>query len=189
MLRWVFRGAMRRRSRPSPSSFPYRPLPTSIPPARPKIDCTKPGNQNKPACKNKHGELSDDEIYNAAYWMARKGQYREALALLARAKNHDDPRVLNATGFATRKLGDVDGALPYYARALEINPNYAVAREYLGEAFLAKGDLRNARAQLGEIETALRENLRALCGALEGDRVVRGGARERRAIVSGRHLT
>jgi hypothetical protein len=46
----------------------------------------------------------------------------------------------------------VEGALPYYARALEINPNYAVAREYLGEAFLAKGDLRNARAQLGEIE-------------------------------------
>jgi tetratricopeptide (TPR) repeat protein len=122
------------------------------PPARPKIDCTKPGNQNKPACKNKHGELSDDEIYNAAYWMARGGQYREALALLARAKDHNDPRILNATGFATRKLGDVDGALPYYARALEINPNYAVAREYLGEAFLAKDDVASARAQLGEIE-------------------------------------
>jgi Tfp pilus assembly protein PilF len=60
--------------------------------------------------------------------------------------------VLNATGFATRKLGDVDGALPYYARALEINPNYAVAREYLGEALLAKGDVASARAQLGEIE-------------------------------------
>ncbi len=122
------------------------------PPARPKIDCSKPGNQNKPACKNKHGELSDDEIYNAAYWMARGGQYREALALLARAKDHNDPRILNATGFATRKLGDVDGALPYYARALEINPNYAVAREYLGEAYLAKGDVGSARAQLGEIE-------------------------------------
>ena len=122
------------------------------PPTRPKIDCTKPGNKNKPACKNNHGELSDDEIYNAAYWMARGGQYREALALLSRAKNHDDPRVLNATGFATRKLGDVDGALPYYARALEINPDYAVAREYLGEAFLVKGDVARARAQLGEIE-------------------------------------
>jgi len=132
--------------------IPVQVLADFDPPARPKIDCTKPGNQNKPACKNKHGELSDDEIYNAAYWMARKGQYREALALLARAKNHDDPRVLNATGFATRKLGDVDGALPYYARALEINPDYAVAREYLGEALLAKGDVASARAQLGEIE-------------------------------------
>jgi tetratricopeptide (TPR) repeat protein len=123
------------------------------PPARPKIDCTKPGNKNKPACKNNHGQLSDDEIYNAAYWMARGGQYREALALLARARDKNDPRVLNATGFATRKLGDVDGALPYYARALEINPDYALAREYLGEAFLAKGDVVHARVQLGEIET------------------------------------
>jgi tetratricopeptide (TPR) repeat protein len=122
------------------------------PPARPKIDCTKPGNKNKPACKNNHGQLSDDEIYNAAYWMARGGQYREALALLARAKNKNDPRVLNATGFATRKLGDVDGALPYYARALEINPNYTVAREYMGEALLAKGNVGAARTQLGEIE-------------------------------------
>jgi tetratricopeptide (TPR) repeat protein len=122
------------------------------PPARPKIDCTKPGNKNKPACKDQHGVLSDDEIYNSAYWMARQGQYREALVLLSRAKNKNDPRVLNATGFATRKLGNVDGALPYYARALEINPNYTVAREYLGEAFLAKGDVRNAQAQLGEIE-------------------------------------
>lgn len=124
------------------------------PPARPKIDCSKPGNQNKPACKNRHGDqLSDDEIYNAAYWMARQGQYREALDLLKGAKNANDPRILNATGFATRKLGDVDAALPYYARALEIKPDYAVAREYLGEAFLAKGDLKSARAQLGEIET------------------------------------
>jgi tetratricopeptide (TPR) repeat protein len=121
------------------------------PPARPKVDCTKPANKNKPACKPHH-QMSDDEIYNAAYWMARAGQYREALALLARAKDHNDPRILNATGFATRKLGDVEGALPYYARALEINPNYAVAREYLGEAFLAKGDLTSARTQLGEIE-------------------------------------
>lgn len=122
------------------------------PPARPKIDCTKPGNQNKPACKNKHGELSDDEIYNAAYWMARGGQYREALALLARAGNKSDPRILNATGYTTRKLGDVDGALPYYARALAIDPNYVMAREYMGEAFLAKGDVAHAREQLGEIE-------------------------------------
>jgi tetratricopeptide (TPR) repeat protein len=121
-------------------------------PAKPKIDCTKPANKNKPACKDSHGQFSDVEIYNAAYWMARAGQYSEALALLARAQHQDDPRVLNATGFATRKLGNVDAALPFYARALEINPNYIQAREYLGEAFLSKGDVVSARAQLSEIE-------------------------------------
>ena len=49
------------------------------PPAQPKIDCTKPSNKNKPACKNNHGELSDDEIYNAAYWLSRQGQFANAL--------------------------------------------------------------------------------------------------------------
>jgi tetratricopeptide (TPR) repeat protein len=122
-------------------------------PAKPRIDCSKPANKNKPACKPNHGGwMSDDEIYNGAYWMARQGQYREALALLARAANKDDPRLLNATGYATRKLGDADAALPFYARALEINPNYTLAREYLGEAYLSKGDAVSARAQLGEIE-------------------------------------
>jgi tetratricopeptide (TPR) repeat protein len=123
------------------------------PPQRPKIDCTKPGNQNKPACKNRHGDLGDDEIYNAAYWMARGGQYREALALVARAKNGNDPRLLLVAGFATRKLGKVEAALPFYSRALAINPDSTVAREYLGEAFLAKDDVAGARAQLGEIES------------------------------------
>ncbi len=118
----------------------------------PKIDCSKPANKKKPACKPNAAPMSDDEIYNAAYWMARKGAYADALALLARAANPDDPRVLNAKGYATRKLGDVEAALPLYARALTIDPNYTRAREYLGEALLTKGDLAGARAQLQEIK-------------------------------------
>ena len=118
-----------------------------------KIDCSKPANKDKPACQRKHGEpLSDDEIYNAAYWMAKRGQYREALAVLAGAQNPDDPRILTATGFATRKLGQVDAALPYYHKALAIDPSLVTTREYLGEACLAKGDLAGAREQLAEIE-------------------------------------
>jgi tetratricopeptide (TPR) repeat protein len=122
-------------------------------PATPRIDCSKPANKNKAACKPHYdGRMSDDEIYNGAYWMARQGQYREALALLARAASKDDPRLLNATGYATRKLGDVDAALPFYQRAIAINPDYTQAREYLGEAYLTKGDAASARVQLGEIE-------------------------------------
>lgn len=119
------------------------------PPA--KIDCTKAKNKNKAACKPSRGAATDDEIYNAAYWMARDGKFREALAVLALARNADDPRILNATGFATRKLGNVDAALPYYRRALTIDPNFVLAREYLGEAYLSKGDLASAKHELGEI--------------------------------------
>jgi hypothetical protein len=116
-----------------------------------RIDCSKEKNKNKPACKPKHG-VSDDEIINGAYWLAHTGRYAESLTLLATVADADNPRALNAKGFATRKLGDVDGALPYYARALALKPDYVQAREYLGEAFLAKGDVTRAAEQLGAIE-------------------------------------
>lgn len=115
-----------------------------------KIDCRKPENKKKPACKPHHAD--DQEIINGAYWLAHTGKLKESLALLATAQNQENPRYLNAMGFATRKLGDVDAALPYYARALEIEPDYVQAREYLGEAFLAKGDVVHAGEQLAEIE-------------------------------------
>lgn len=130
-------------------------------PAKPKpvVDCTKKANKTKPECQkgalSSHaaGQLSDDELYNAAYWLSRQGDYASSLALLKQVKNADVPRVLNATGFATRKLGDVDAAFPYYARALALDPNFTRAREYLGEAHLSKGDLASAKVQLKEIAT------------------------------------
>ena len=120
-------------------------------PRKPRIDCSNPVNKKKPACKPHHA-ASDAEIVNGAYWLAHVGRYADSLALLATVKDPEAPRVLNAMGFATRRLGNVDDALPYYARALEIEPNYVQAREYMGEAFLAKGDLAHASEQLAEIE-------------------------------------
>lgn len=121
---------------------------------KPRLDCTKKANKSKPACqpgvKSPSG-LNDDELYNAAYWLSRQGHYESSLALLRQVQQADVPRVLNATGYATRKLGDVDAALPYYMRALALDPNYTRAREYLGEAFLSKGDLTSAKVQLSEI--------------------------------------
>ena len=71
--------------------------------------------------------------------------------MLQRAEDSDDPRVLNVLGFATRKQGRVDEGLTYYRRALAIDPNYVLAREYMGEAFLQKGDIASAQEQLSEI--------------------------------------
>jgi tetratricopeptide (TPR) repeat protein len=120
-------------------------------PVKKKVDCSKPENKDKPACKPKHGETSDDEIYNAGYWMAREGKYAEALSVFRMAANQDDPRILTGLGFATRKLGNVDAAFSYYERALARDPNLVLTRAYLGEAFISKGDLVSAEGQLGEI--------------------------------------
>ncbi|MFM7085281.1 MAG: hypothetical protein ACKOW3_09835 [Hyphomicrobium sp.] len=116
-----------------------------------KLDCTKPENKDKPACKPKRGEATDEEIYHAAYWLAREGNYEKSLEILRMAQNSEDPRILNAKGFATRKMGDVDGALPYYLRALQLDPNLTLTRAYLGEAYLIKRNLHSAEEQLDEI--------------------------------------
>lgn len=117
----------------------------------PKIDCTKKKNKDKPACKPSHA--ADDAVINGAYWLARNGRAAEALVMLTAIKDWENPRALNAKGFATRKAGDVDAALPYYTRALALDPDYVQAREYLGEAYLTKGDVSQARLQLGEIKS------------------------------------
>jgi tetratricopeptide (TPR) repeat protein len=100
--------------------------------------------------------LSDEELFYAGYWMARLERYDEAKAYL-RQVSAPDVRTLTYLGFATRKSGDVAGAFPLYRRALDINPDFVVARAYLGEALLSIGDHAGARAELSEI--ALR------CGA------------------------
>jgi tetratricopeptide (TPR) repeat protein len=95
--------------------------------------------------------MPDTELFYAGYWLAKNGQYSQALDYLVKAENKDE-RILTYMGFATRKLGDVDAALPLYSEALNINPNYVVARAYMGEAFLTKGQPDKAKAELKEIE-------------------------------------
>jgi tetratricopeptide (TPR) repeat protein len=95
-------------------------------------------------------DLSSDEIYYSGYWLARTGQYADAIVMLNKATVPDE-RILTYIGFATRKLGDHEAAMGYYTRALAMNPNYTVARAYLGEALLTEGDVAKAKEQLGEI--------------------------------------
>lgn len=94
--------------------------------------------------------MSDDELFYAGYWLAKTGRYADALTYLNLARNRD-ARVLTYIGFATRKQGDVEGALPLYAAALAKDPNFVVARAYLGEAYLTKNAPARAKAELAEI--------------------------------------
>ena len=94
--------------------------------------------------------MADAELFYAGYWLAKNGRYEEALGYLTLAREKDE-RVLTYIGFATRKLGRVEEAMPLYHAALTRNPDYAVARAYLGEAFLARGEADLARAELSEI--------------------------------------
>ncbi len=116
------------------------------------VDCTKKANKDKRECKKNREDLGDNDLYYAGYWLARAGKYEQALTYLTQAKNQNDPRFLTYIGFATRKLGDHDKAMGYYDRALAIDADFVIARAYLGEAYLDKGELSKASDQLFEIE-------------------------------------
>jgi tetratricopeptide (TPR) repeat protein len=108
-------------------------------------------SQWKKCIKGGRSAMNDEELYSAGYILAKSGDYQDALDLLGAAKNQNDVRVLTMTGYSTRKLGKIDEGMTYYMKALSIDPNSVNTREYLGEAYLQKKDLPDAKVQLTEI--------------------------------------
>ena len=54
----------------------------------------------------------------------------------------------NLVGYCARKLGNYDTSIASYQRCLRIKPDYAPAREYLGEAYVELDKPEEAREQL-----------------------------------------
>ena len=103
-------------------------------------------------CVNpKKSDLDLDTIYDAGRSYALAGRYGEAITVLTTIAASNDPRVLNYLGYSHRMSGRIDVGLGYYEEALRLDPDFVLAREYMGEAFLQKGDLPSAQAQLAEI--------------------------------------
>lgn len=105
----------------------------------------------KKCLKVESHNFTDDQLYLAAREMAYAGQYDNALRVLDAAQNQNDPRILNYRGFTNRKLGNHAAAMQYYEAALSIDPDYILARSYMGQGLLAYGDESGARLQLAEI--------------------------------------
>lgn len=99
----------------------------------------------------KKSNLDLDTIYDAGVDYAMAGRYGEAIAVLTTVAHTGDARVLNYLGYSHRMSGRVEVGLGYYEEALRANPDFTLAREYMGEAYLQKGDLASARVQLDEI--------------------------------------
>jgi tetratricopeptide (TPR) repeat protein len=99
----------------------------------------------------KSGLLNDDALYEAGRELAYADRYEEAINVLKLAKNQDDPRILNYLGFSHRKAGHMEIGMAYYREAIKADPDYVLARSYMGQALVQMGDLEGARVQLGEI--------------------------------------
>ncbi len=98
------------------------------------------------------GILPDEELYQQGRSLAKAGEYEKALIILAAITNQNDPRVLNYTGYSNRKAGRLEIGITYYRKALAIDPNFVLAREYLGEGYVAAGRIDLAKIELDEIK-------------------------------------
>jgi tetratricopeptide (TPR) repeat protein len=76
--------------------------------------------------------------------------FKRAIERATRALELDKTyfEALNLQGFSWRKLGNYPKSLAAYSACLEIQPEYAPAREYYGEALLESGDRTAAETQL-----------------------------------------
>lgn len=102
--------------------------------------------------KAQSGILPDEDLYQQGRALAKAGHYDRALEVLALIQNQEDPRVLNYTGYSHRKAGRLEIGISYYRQALAIDPGFNLAREYLGEGYVAAGRIDLAQAELAEID-------------------------------------
>ena len=106
--------------------------------------------QNK-CLKHRTGAASDLELKAQGWALARAGRFEEAIALFGLLADPSDAEALNGLGYVNRKLGHLDVAIGYYKQALARDPGYVLAREYLGEGYVAAGRIDLAKAELDAI--------------------------------------
>jgi len=133
---------------------------SSSPPDTPTCPKGQVYNQSTKKCEQQRsGALPDKNLADYAYALAKAKRYDEAIEVLNLMQNPNTAQALNYRGYATRHMGQLDEGIGYYLRSVKLDPHYAQVREYLGEAYVIKGDLASARYQLRKIK--------AICGNTE----------------------
>ncbi|MCX7560799.1 tetratricopeptide repeat protein [Sulfitobacter sp. F26204] len=106
--------------------------------------------KTKTCVQAEESNLDVDSLYENVRELAYAGRYVDAQVVLAQMPAQDD-RTLTYLGFTNRKLGKIDVAMDYYAKALRVNPANVLARSYMGQGLVEQGKMQEAMAQLREI--------------------------------------
>jgi tetratricopeptide (TPR) repeat protein len=101
-------------------------------------------------------KLAIERQLEKAVRLIKNERYEDAIEQLKKAKETDpkNPDVYNLLGFASRKLGRLDEAGPYYEQALALDPDHLGALEYQGELFLMQSNIDGAKANLAKLAEA-----------------------------------
>ena len=99
-------------------------------------------------------QKSTDPDYLAGKKAIDAGNWQAAIDAFTRAAARDksNPDIQNYLGYSYRKAGKLDTAFKYYTVALELAPEHRGAHEYIGEAYLLKGDLKMAKQHLAALD-------------------------------------
>lgn len=91
-----------------------------------------------------------DEALKGENPKSAEKKFKKALDRALRATELDTAyhEAWNVVGYSQRRLGRLDESIAAYTRCLRLRPDYAAAREYLGEAELERGEVEKAREQL-----------------------------------------
>jgi tetratricopeptide (TPR) repeat protein len=120
------------------------------------VKTCKPGyvyvKKKKKCVKQEEGFLPDSELIEQAWALARKGEFEAGRLLFSSVADKQKPEILNGLGYTNRKLGQFKEAIAFYQQAIGLDPNYAEAREYLGEGYVTMGKIDLAKEQLTEIK-------------------------------------
>jgi Flp pilus assembly protein TadD len=83
-----------------------------------------------------------------------QGDFATAVTMLEEILRFEpnDPEVHNLLGYSKRHLGDLEGAMASYVKALEINPDHKGTLEYQGELFLKLNDQAAAEKNLARLK-------------------------------------
>lgn len=121
------------------------------PPKKPKCESGFVYDKKTKSCVSTNGHTLDtDALYQEVRALSYDGRYADAQVLLAQMPADDD-RTLTYMGFTNRKMGHAEAAMEYYGRALNKNPGNVLARAYMGQGFVADGNIAAALKQLHEI--------------------------------------
>ena len=144
-----------------------------------KPETPPPSSPSSPpeASEQKTPRQEAEALYNDAYGDVAKAKdllaaespdKKKADKLFKRAIDRADDALkldnnyfeaLNLQGFSWRKLGNYKKSLEAYAACLKIQPDYAPAREYYGQALLESGDREGAQAQLAYLKQLKADDL------------------------------
>jgi len=104
---------------------------------------------NEPADAAPAGDPDFDAAVSAiktAHWHTAIGHLERTVIRHPRSAD-----VHNLLGFSYRKTGNLDRSFRHYHQALELDPDHRGAHEYIGEAWLMRGDVARAREHLREL--------------------------------------